>query len=261
MNMVATDAPIWAHVPVTVVGGLPIARLDRKQTVALMMSTVKHRQRGERPYYMTSANGEVIARVNTNTEVAELFAQSDTIAADGQAMVVASRLLCSNPLPMRVATTDLFHDVAERAEREGVSFYMFGATPEEVERAAAATQKRYPALRLVGFNHGYLRGEELEAKLAEINALAPDVLWLAMGVPVEQRFMRDHGHKLAQVGVIKTSGGLFNFLSGSAWRAPLWLQNMGLEWLWRVAMEPRRLAWRYFVTNPIALYMMAKNSR
>ena len=77
--------------------------------------------------------------------------------------------------------------------------------------------------------HGYLRGETLRAKVAEINALAPDYLWVALGVPYEQTFVEEFTSGLSNVGVIKTAGGLFNFLSGSRVRAPTWMQHAGLE--------------------------------
>ena len=81
-----------------------------------------------------------------------------------------------------------------------------------------------------------------------------------MGVPTEQRFIAAHAHELRHVGMIKTSGGLFNFLSGKNSRAPGWMQNAGLEWLYRIILEPRRLFWRYLVTNPVALWQMLRYS-
>ena len=90
-------------------------------------------------------------------------------------------------------------------------------------------------MKIAGRSHGYLDGAALEAKVDEINALA-----------------------LSNVGMIKTSGGLFNFLSGSRKRAPQWMQDVGLEWAWRIAQEPRRLFWRYLTTNPRALHLLWK---
>jgi exopolysaccharide biosynthesis WecB/TagA/CpsF family protein len=104
-------------------------------------------------------------------------------------------------------------------------------------------------------------GEALRAKVAEINALAPDYLWVALGVPYEQAFVEEFTPDLSNVGVIKTSGGLFNFLSGSRARAPLWMQHAGLEWAWRIWLEPRRLFWRYLTTNPRALYLLLNKGR
>jgi exopolysaccharide biosynthesis WecB/TagA/CpsF family protein len=84
---------------------------------------------------------------------------------------------------------------------------------------------------------------------------------VALGVPYEQAFVDQFTPQLANVGVIKTSGGLFNFLSGSRPRAPRWMQKIGLEWAWRIWLEPRRLFWRYFTTNPRALYLLFNKSR
>ena len=170
--------------------------------------------------------------------------------------MTVSRLKSSTPLPERVATTDLFHVVARKAEAAGLTFYMFGADEAENAAAVANVQKMYPDLKIVGYSHGYLRGEALRAKVDEINRLAPDYLWVALGVPYEQAFVEDFTPHLSNVGVIKTSGGLFNFLSGSRARAPQWMQTVGLEWAWRIWLEPRRLFWRYLTTNPRALYLL-----
>ena len=251
----------WLATEFVTIAGLPIAVLDRAATAQMMCDAARQRPRGVgRPLYLTSANGEVLARCWRDPEMAALFLEADQIAADGQPMVTASRFLCRVPLPERVATTDLVHDVAVLAQTQGLSFYMLGATAHENTRAVAAMRAQYPQLRIAGHCHGYLKGEELERKLVEIDALAPDILWLAMGVPHEQHFMRQYGHRLSNVGVVKTSGGLFNFLSGKNARAPSWMQAAGLEWLWRIFQEPRRLFWRYLVTNPVAIYAMIRNS-
>ncbi len=250
----------FAAVPTVTVGGLPIALLDRAAAADWMIRAARERRRGRRPLFLTSANGEVIARAATDPELRGLLDRADQIVADGQPLVLASRRLCRQALPERIATTDLFHDVAERAVRSGVTFYMLGTTPEELDKAVANVRRLYPSLRLVGHCHGYLTGAELEAKVAEIDSIGPDILWLAMGVPHEQRFVARFGDRLTQVGMIKTSGGLFNFLSGTNRRAPAWMQRASLEWAYRVWLEPRRLFWRYAVTNPRALWLMATRS-
>lgn len=243
------------------IGGLPIAVLSRSEAALWMLMEADRRPRGQRPLYLTSANGEVIARAREDEELRRLILSADQIVADGQPMVWASRIRCRTPLPERVATTDLFHDVARLAELTGHSFYLLGATPEENRRAVANVRRLYPQLNIVGASDGYLEGDDLATKLAEINDLAPDVLWLAMGVPHEQRFVAEHAHQLPNVGMIKTSGGLFNFLSGKNSRAPVWMQRAGLEWLYRTLLEPKRLFWRYFVTNPVALWQMLRYSK
>lgn len=249
-----------AAVPTVTVGGFSVSALDRQTAAALMIRAAAERAGKGRPLYFTSVNGEVIARATQNPEIRNLFSTADQILADGQPLVLASRWLCRVRLPERVATTDLFHDVARLAERTGTSFYMLGADEEENRRAVAAVRAAYPRLNLVGHSHGYLKGAALEAKVDEINRLTPDILWLGLGVPLEQRFVRDFSGRLGNVGVIKTSGGLFNFLSGKNPRAPSWMQRAGFEWLWRMLIEPRRLFWRYLTTNPRALYALVRYS-
>jgi N-acetylglucosaminyldiphosphoundecaprenol N-acetyl-beta-D-mannosaminyltransferase len=243
------------------VGGLRLAVLDLEQTANFMIDMVFPQRRVDRPLYLTSANGEVLARCSTEPMTDRLFRAADLINADGQPLVTVSRLKSPTPLPERVATTDLFHVVARKAQAAGLTFYLLGADEAENAAAVARVRKQYPDLKIVGRCHGYLRGAALRAKVTEINALAPDYLWISLGVPYEQAFVEEFSPALSNVGVIKTSGGLFNFLSGSRVRAPLWMQNAGLEWVWRIWLEPRRLFWRYLTTNPRALYLLLNRSR
>ena len=250
-----------ANVPRISLGGLRLAVLDIEQTANFMIDMVFPERRIGRPLYLTSANGEVLARCSTEPMTGRLFRAADLINADGQPLVTVSRLKSRTPLPERVATTDLFHVVARKAAAARLTFFMFGADEEENAAAVANVQKMYPDLMIVGRSHGYLRGNALREKVDEINALAPDYLWVALGVPYEQAFVEEFTPHLSNVGVIKTSGGLFNFLSGSRARAPAWMQRMGLEWAWRIWLEPRRLLWRYLTTNPRALYLLFNKSR
>ena len=251
---------VTASIPRITLGGLRIAVLDLEQTADFMIGLVFPQRQLARPIYLTSANGEVLARCSSEPMTDRLFRAADLINADGQPLVTVSRLKSSMSLPERVATTDLFDVVARKAEAAGLTFYMFGADEAENATAVANVRKMYPNLRIVGHCHGYLQGDALRAKVDEINELAPDYLWVALGVPYEQAFVAEYTARLTKVGVIKTSGGLFNFLSGSRVRAPRWMQDAGLEWAWRIWLEPRRLFWRYLMTNPRALYLLLNKS-
>jgi N-acetylglucosaminyldiphosphoundecaprenol N-acetyl-beta-D-mannosaminyltransferase len=240
------------------VGGIDIARLDLDGTADVMIEVAQGHLRGERPLNFTSANGEVIARYRSNGAFAKLIDDADLVSADGQPLVFASKLFSRAALPERVATTDLYDRAAARAQRTGVSFYLFGATEDVNRKTYELTRSKYPHLRLLGRSHGFLSAAALEAKIDEINALAPDIVWLAMGVPTEQRFVDRWAPRLKNVGLIKTSGGLFDFYSGTKPRAPKLLQALGLEWAYRIMVEPRRLFWRYAVTNPVAIVQLIR---
>lgn len=241
-------------------GGLPVVAADSKETARVMVDEALRRSALWRfPAYLTSTNGEVTYRCAVDSDERELFLQADAIHADGMAHVFASRLHDLEGLPERVATSDLFYEVAAEATTRGASMYMLGATEKANTAAVAEVKARYPGIKMAGHRHGFFRDEVEEiAVCAEICALQPDILWISMGVPREQRFIVRHRHRLTAVGVIKTSGGLFDFVSGIKKRAPAWMQAIGIEWLWRMMLEPRRLGWRYLKTNPLALYLLLK---
>ena len=249
--------------PRVVLGGLPIVVSDQTETASAMVDEALQRRGLWRyPAYMTSANGEVTYRCAVDETERKLVTEADAIHADGMPLVFVSRFRCGQSLPERVATTDLFHEVAREASKRGATMYMLGANEDSNRRAVERVQRRYPGLRLVGHRHGYFADEAEEiAVCREIGALAPDILWVSMGVPREQAFVVRNRHRLTTIGVIKTSGGLFDFLSGSKPRAPQWMQKIGLEWLWRMALEPRRLGVRYLKTNPYAMYLLLTRSR
>ena len=247
-----------ANIPRVAIGGLPLAVVDRRDSARLMVgAALARRGSGQAPLIITSANGQVISMCARDPQLRALFLAADLIHADGTPLVLASRLKCHPPLPERVATTDLFHDIAPVAERCGATFFLLGAAPDVIAAAVRNVRQKYPRLQIAGFRHGYFPSAEDEQRAVDdINAARPDILWIGMGVPKEQRFSFAHRARLTNVGLIKTSGGLFDFLSGRNRRAPLWMQAAGLEWLYRMALEPRRLSLRYLTTNPHALYLL-----
>lgn len=248
-------------IPASRLGGMINACLSREETVQVMDDAIAGRMPDlQQPLYMSSTNGQVLSMFARSKRVRQLFEHSDVVSADGQPMVTLSRLVSSQPLPERVATTDLFDD-AGRLLPEGTTYFLFGATPEEIERTAAVVTERYPRIRLVGYSHGYLDENSEEALLQKLEELRPDILWIGLGAPREQEFVSRNLERLSAVKVVKTCGGLFNFVSGTNSRAPQWMQNLGLEWLYRTLLEPRRLALRYLTTNPHSLFLLLSRSR
>jgi len=246
------------QVPVATIGGLPIAVIDRARSAELMVDVaLARRGRTLRPLVFTSANGQVLSMCARDQRLRELFLATDLIHADGMPMVFVSRLFHATPLPERAATTDLFHDVAAVAQQRGANMFMLGTTKASMNQAAQRVRELYPQLGIAGFGSGYLRrdGDE-ERIIAEINERRPDILWLGLGAPAEQYFALRNRDRLTGVGLIKTSGGLFDFISGKNARAPAWMQRAGLEWAYRIYQEPRRLAGRYLLTNPHALFLL-----
>jgi N-acetylglucosaminyldiphosphoundecaprenol N-acetyl-beta-D-mannosaminyltransferase len=249
--------------PVALVGDLPIDAVGLHQTADAFINYCRspERETAPRPLFSTSVNGQVVSLCAADQKVAELFRQADSINADGQPLVFLSWLFCTNPLPERVATTDLFPAVAKRAAKNDVSFYMLGGSEDVNRRAAEAAREAHPGLRIAGRRNGYFSAEEEPAIVDEIARLRPDILWLALGAPLEQEFCVRNLEALRGVGIVKTAGGLFDFVARAKPRAPLWMRRYGFEWLFRMLVEPRRLFLRYLITNPHALIVLARELR
>ena len=247
--------------PTVEVCGLRVSASTLAEAARDMVDYCAAPHRRALPVVSTSVNGQVISLCASHPDLRDLFAEADVIHCDGQPMVMLSRVLGRQRLPERVATTDLYPAVAALAAERDLSFYLFGATPEVNAAAVARTRAAYPGLRIVGSSHGYLSPDEERAVVAKIARLKPDILWVALGAPREQAFCRRHRKALAGTGIIKTAGGLFDFIAGAKKRAPALLQRMGLEWMFRLGLEPRRLFLRYAVTNPHALLVMLRSLR
>jgi len=246
----------WS-IPAIQIGGLPIALIDRARSAQLMLdAALNRRDSALPPLIFSSANGQVISMSARMAWIRELFLAADLIHADGMPLVFISRLFHKPALPERVCTTDLFHDVARVAPSRRARMFLLGAARSVIEEAAQRIRQLYPQLEIVGHASGYLRRDGDEERIIEtVNAARPDILWLGLGVPAEQAFAVRNRLRL-RVGLIKTSGGLFDYISGKNARAPDWMQRAGLEWAFRTYLEPRRLAGRYLATNPHALFLL-----
>jgi exopolysaccharide biosynthesis WecB/TagA/CpsF family protein len=237
-----------------VVGGLRTACMGRAQMSRLMVGDCLAARGGKRRAKLVFAsNGHAIATARTDEHFRKTFAQADIVHADGQPVVMASKLMTHAPIPERSATTDFIHDAAGIAQMHGLRFFLFGSTEEVNARCAERLREIYPGLKIVGRRHGFFAPEHEEEIVAEINAADADVVWVALGVPKEYEFCVKHKDKL-KAGWVVTAGGCFNFVTGHYRRAPQWIQKMGLEWIYRVWREPKRLWKRYALTNPVAIF-------
>jgi exopolysaccharide biosynthesis WecB/TagA/CpsF family protein len=239
------------------VGGVRVGALSRSEWAAYAIAAAHaHRKTGGRPRLTTSANGNVQSLYARSSRFRAMLDAFDAVEADGMPMVWASRLLTRTPIPERSAMTDLFHDVAARAAEEGLSLYFLGGNEEVNAAAVSNAQRLYPGLIVAGRRNGYFTAAEEAGVVDAINAAKPDILLVGFGVPKEHEFTMRNVDRLHNVGVVKTCGGLFDFLSGKNPRAPQWMQDASLEWLYRLMNEPGRLFWRYATTNVHALWLM-----
>ena len=162
-------------------------------------------------------------------------------------MVWASRLLGTS-VPERIATTDLAEPLAARLAAEGRRMFLLGGAPGVADAAADALRAKIPGLQ-VATSHGYRGVAAIPDMIDEIRAFGTDLLFVGLGDPHQLEFVARNRHELGPITVL-TCGGLFDWLSGRNRRAPAWMISSGLEWFWRLLIEPRRLFRRYVVGNP-----------
>lgn len=239
-----------------VVGGIKTALINRTELSSKMIEDCAAAKAGflVQPKVIIASNGSVVARYHSDSTFRSNVDSADLIDADGMPLVLASKIFCQSPLVERIATTDFIHDASESAAEHGIRFYFLGGKPGVAALAAEKLSAAHPGLRIAGTRNGYFTDAEEDAICAEILAAGTDVLWIGMGSPRQEALAIRLRAKLPGVAWIRTCGGLFDHMSESVPRAATWMQSIGLEWLHRMMLEPRRLAWRYITTNPVACF-------
>lgn len=228
--------------------GVPLALTDYEATMDWMDATIAHREKG----YICVAATHTIMVCDEDPELREAVLNSSITVPDGQPLVWAMNALGGH-LDDRVYGPELMARYCERAAETGARMYLYGGRNQgALVQLALNLRQRFPGVKIVG---GYsppfreLTEEEEDAIVAEMNGCKPDVIWVGVGAPKQEKWMaamRDRLEAPVLVGV----GAAFDFHAGLVPQAPEWMQSAGLEWLYRMAQEPRRLAPRYVRYNP-----------
>ena len=174
---------------------------------------------------------------------------SDLIGVDGMGILWALRLF-GVPATERVTGIDLFWEILNVCDKDGFRPFLLGATPSVLQRAADVIAAKFPSIRLAGLRDGYFRPEEEGEVVEQIIKSKADCLFIAMPTPRKERFLAAYRDHLG-VPFIMGVGGSLDVIAGQVPRAPRNMQSMGLEWLYRVYQEPRRMWWRYAKTNTL----------
>lgn len=230
--------------------GLSIAAVTLDDALRLADDAITSRRR----LLFGAVNAAKIVKLKADEVLRRSLLEADVLLADGQSVVWASRLL-GRPLPERVAGIDLFESLLAQGAARGQSVYLFGAKPEVLERVCEVVGERWPGLRIAGSRHGYYAPEESEQIAADIAASGADMLFLGITTPYKEIFLGQHADALG-VPVLHGVGGSFDVMAGVVKRAPARWQRWGMEWLYRVVQEPRRLWRRYLVTNTLFLFLL-----
>jgi N-acetylglucosaminyldiphosphoundecaprenol N-acetyl-beta-D-mannosaminyltransferase len=240
-------APASGHAACIHIGGVRLLNLRAEELLDAVMLAV---QRGQ-PTRIAFANPDCINIAARDPLYRRDLAGFDWVCADGIGMKFAGRLL-GREVRQNVNGTDFFPALCAALAASGQTLYLLGARPGVAEAAAQWAQAHFPGLRIAGTHHGYFGASEEVALIASIAALRPAVLLLALGAPRQERWLQCHldaSGCTVGIGV----GGLFDFYAGRIARAPLWLREIGGEWLFRLLKEPARMWRRYLLGNVVFL--------
>ncbi len=206
-------------------------------------------RREPRPHTIVTVNAAVLVAMRRDPELARACRAGDLVVADGVPVVWASRLAGAR-LPARVAGVDLMGRLLEAASEHRLPVFFLGAREEVVRALAAQCAARYPGLVVAGYRNGYFARDRDGEVVDQIRRSGAALLFVGMPSPFKEVWCERRREDLG-VPVVMGVGGSFDVLAGFIPRAPRFMQAAGMEWLWRLGLEPRRLWRRYLVTNAV----------
>jgi len=247
-----------ATVETVELGGIQIARITRAALVERLLEESCSGRGG----WITTMNVDYFQR-HASSPNSSVFQRADLIVADGMPLLWACKLK-GTPLPDRVAGSDLVWLIAEGAARRSRSLYLLGGNSGVGEVAARTLRDRWPSLTVAGHSNPRISNPptaaEIETLRDDLSRAKPDIVYVAFGAPKEELLidaLRVHFPRVWWIGV----GISLSFIAGEVTRAPVWLQHIGLEWLHRLAQEPRRLGSRYLTRNlPFTAGLLARSA-
>lgn len=217
--------------------GVPIDRVTKKQAGEKTKELVQTSHKSCKMIF--APNTEFIMKAQKDREFFDILKRSSLSTPDSVGVMLGAKMQ-HKEFPERIPGQAYFREVIEVGNQEGFTFYLLGGKPGIPEKTKETLLKEYPSLKIIGVHDGYLDKETEKQVISEINQLQPNVLFVAMGAPKQEKWIYEHHHEL-KVDVATGQGGTFDYEAGKIPRAPKWIQKIGLEWLWRLAQEPSRI--------------------
>jgi N-acetylglucosaminyldiphosphoundecaprenol N-acetyl-beta-D-mannosaminyltransferase len=235
--------------------GCQIDNLSMEDTLEKVEGFIQSGQ----PHQHVVVNVDKLVKASRDESLRHVINECALVNADGMPVVWASRLL-GTPLKERVAGIDLFEALMRRAADKGWRVFLLGAREDVVLAVRDAYLRKYPQLQIAGCRNGYWNGEQEEAEVVEqIRASRADLLFVAISSPKKEVFLGRHQAAM-RIPFAMGVGGTFDVAMGRIRRAPRWMQQSGLEWLFRFMQEPRRLFRRYFIDDMAFIWLLIKEA-
>ena len=235
----------------TIILGCPVDSLTLAQTIVQIETYIQERKTCQH----VVINVAKLVEMRRNSKLKKIISECNLINVDGMPIVWASRIL-GQSLPERVAGVDLFQRLIALCEEKGYRPFFFGAREWVVKKVVDVFQEKHPDLDVAGFRNGYFSEEEEEIAQMIRDSQA-DMLFVGFSSPMKENFLKKwipFMHVPFCMGV----GGSFDIVAGRTKRAPVWMQKSGLEWVFRIYQEPRRMWKRYAKTNPVFIWMVVR---
>ncbi len=221
--------------------GTPLDCVTMDESIEIIDQAIQN----NRQILHTAINAGKIVMMQQDKDLCTSTTKADLINADGQAIVWASRLL-GKPLPERVSGIDLMDKLVQLANEKDYMIYFLGAKEEVVEKVVSHYKQKFGDKIIAGYRNGYFSNASVV--MNEINSSGAKILFVGISSPKKELFLFENRDQLAP-NLLMGVGGSFDVISGAIKRAPFWMQNNGLEWLYRVIQEPRRMWRRYLIGN------------
>jgi N-acetylglucosaminyldiphosphoundecaprenol N-acetyl-beta-D-mannosaminyltransferase len=207
-------------------------------------------------HHIVTVNVAILMMAKDDAALASAIERADLVVVDGKPLVWSSRWLGA-PVPEKVSGVDLMRSLLEEGNERGLSIYLLGTTQERLDVLEHVIKVSYPNVVVAGTRNGYFKPPDYSAVLEGISRAKADLLLVGMPAPFKEIWCEEHRAELATPAVLGV-GGAFDVMAGFVPRAPRLMQEAGLEWAWRLAMEPRKLWKRYLVTNSAFLALLGK---
>ena len=214
--------------------GMRVDRVTMDGALALVERFVEEKT----PHHIVTADASMVVTASEDAEFAKIVAASDLVTPDGAGILWATKRL-GQPVSAKVSGVDLSAKCCELSREKNWRIFFFGAAPGVAQAAKDKMTERFPGAQIVGCRDGFFTAEQEATVVEEIKAARPDILLVALGIPKQEKFIFRNKTAL-NVPVSIGVGGTLDVFSGTVKRAPVWMQNVGLEWLYRVASNPKK---------------------
>ncbi|MBK5280146.1 MAG: WecB/TagA/CpsF family glycosyltransferase [Bacteroidia bacterium] len=231
----------------------PIAAISLNETVELVDNAIVNNHQ----LHHIAVNVAKIVHMQTDKQLYDSVVSADIINADGMPLVWVSKLL-GKAIPERVTGVDLMQSLVELASEKHYKIYFLGAKEEVVKMVVEHYSEKYSPKIVAGYRNGYFSESEEKEVASQIALSGANILFVAITSPKKENFLFRNKDLLSNVNFFMGVGGSFDVVSGVIKRAPIWMQRVGLEWLFRIIQEPKRMWKRYLITNTLFLFYLIK---